>query len=100
MFVVIYSFKVKENSKEQFIHAWGALTKLILEHEGSLGSRLHKKDSKNYIAYAQWPDKHTWQNSGNNVPEAAKEYRSTMRKACVEIKTEYELDVVDDLLIH
>ena len=100
MFIVIYSFNVKENSEQEFIEAWKALTLLIRKHEGSLGSRLHKKDSINYIAYAQWPDKRTWQNSGTNLPAHATLHRNTMKNACTEIKTEYELDVVEDLLNH
>ena len=98
MFIVIYSFKLKENSEKDFIESWKGLTLLIRNHEGSLGSRLHKKDSLNYIAYAQWPDKITWKNSGNKLPAEAVQHRINMKNTCTEIKTEYELSVVEDLL--
>ena len=57
MFTVIYSFQVKPKQDKIFIKAWSDLTKLILEYEGSLGSRLHLESDGKYIAYAQWPSK-------------------------------------------
>ncbi len=68
MFAAIYSFKVKPNQTESFEKAWEDLTRLIYQFEGSLGSRLHKSDALNYIAYAQWPDKNTWKTQAKNYP--------------------------------
>ena len=62
MFAAIYRFNVKEGMDAQFIDSWGALTRMIYEFEGSLGSRLHKQADGVYIAYAQWPDFNTWNN--------------------------------------
>ena len=98
MFTVIYSFKVKGNQSEVFEKAWKELTLLIYEFEGSMGSRLHKSAENNYIGYAQWPDKNTWENSGNHLPEIATEIRKTMKSACTSIEVLHELEVVDDLL--
>jgi len=98
MFTVIYSFKVKENQSEVFEKAWKDLTLLIYEFEGSLGSRLHKNSENNYIGYAQWPDKTTWEKSGDHLPEIADEIRKTMKSACTSIEVLHELEVVDDLL--
>ena len=57
MFSVIYKFEIKPDRKDSFEKSWKDLTHLIYDYAGSLGSRLHKKDECNYIAYAQWPNK-------------------------------------------
>jgi len=99
MFTVIYSFKVIPTQAKSFEKAWKELTVLIYKYEGSLGSRLHKQSPLHYIAYAQWPDKNTWENSGYKLPKAAKEISRIMRESCQKIETLYELDVIEDLLI-
>ena len=98
MYVVMYAFKVKPNQEEKFIEAWQGLTSLIYKHEGSLGSRLHKKDDLNYIAYAQWPDQSAFDNAGGNLPEEANHYRDTMKSACVKFEVLEKLEVIKDLL--
>ncbi len=98
MFTVIYSFKVKPNQEKRFEKAWRDLTLLIYEYEGSLGSRLHKQNVYNYIAYAQWPDRRTWLNSGSMLPQQSKEIRQIMKVSCDKIETLFELEVIDDLL--
>ena len=100
MFSVIYSFQIKEGQSEVFERAWAGMTELIKQYEGGLGSRLHKKGDLDYIAYAQWPDKETWQNAGGNMPETSQELRAAMRASCEKIETLFELDVVNDLLVH
>lgn len=97
-FIVIYSFKTIEGKEDDFISAWTELTKLIYKYEGSYGSRLHKVDNQLFIGYAQWTDKETWKNSGDKIPETANMLRNHMREICSEIKTEYEMNVVRDLL--
>ena len=98
MFTVIYTFKLKEDKIQQFIENWTELTKLIYKHQGSFGSRLHKVDKLNYVAYAQWPDKETWGSEWKNMPEYSKEISRKMKEACLKSETAYELDVVVDLL--
>jgi heme-degrading monooxygenase HmoA len=98
MFSVIYSFQVKPGCIQKFETAWRNMTVLIREYEGSLGSRLHKQDKLHYMAYAQWPDRDTWKNSGGNLPEISKNISKTMKESCVKIETLFELEVVDDLL--
>jgi len=97
-FTVIYLFKTVEGKEDNFISAWTELTKLIYKYEGSYGSRLHKADNQLFIGYAQWPDKETWKLSGDKLPEIATEFRKLMRESCSEIKTEYEMSLVHDLL--
>ncbi len=98
MFAVIYSFSVKPGQTSKFIEAWEELTRLIYTHEGSLGSRLHKTNASEFMAYAQWPDKKTWQESGKKLPDEADKWRNAMRLACDSIETRFELPVVSDFL--
>lgn len=99
MYIVIYAFKVKSNKESSFLESWRALTKLIYQYEGSLGSRLHKKEPLLFIAYAQWPDSKTFENAGKNLPIEANTYRDTMRNACKSIEVLEKLEVTDDLLM-
>ncbi|NOQ75233.1 MAG: antibiotic biosynthesis monooxygenase [Crocinitomix sp.] len=98
MFAVLYAFKVIPGKTNDFIKGWSGLTKLIYQYENSLGSRLHQTEPNSYIAYAQWPNKATWKNAGNNLPAQATKFRELMKESCSEIKTASELDVVTDLL--
>ncbi len=98
MFAVLYSFTIIPGKEDQFLKTWHELTRLIYQYEQSFGSRLHKEVDQRYIAYAQWPDKQTWKNAGSKLPPEADPYRSQMRDSCLEIKTLYELDLVDDQL--
>jgi heme-degrading monooxygenase HmoA len=99
MFTVIYSFQIKPNQQIQFTKAWREMTILIRDCEGGLGSRLHQESELHYVAYAQWPDKSAWENAGSKLPENANAIRQTMREACIETKTLFELNVVEDLLL-
>ncbi len=99
MFSVIYSFTIKPGHETSFIEAWKEMTLLIQHHEGGLGSRLHKQSELKYIACTQWPDRETWENAGNKLPENANNIRDKMRICCENMETAFELDVVEDLLI-
>ncbi|WP_299547933.1 antibiotic biosynthesis monooxygenase [Seonamhaeicola sp.] len=99
MYIVMYSFKVKPEQEGTFLESWRALTKLIYKYEGSLGSRLHKKESLHYIAYAQWPDKLSFDNSGSELPLEANKYRDLMRSSCEDTKVIHKFEVVEDLLM-
>lgn len=98
MFSVIYKFKVKPDRKDSFEKSWNDLTLLIYKYSGSLGSRLHKKDKYNYIAYAQWPNRETWKNSSSKLPEKANEISKLMKESCNSIEVLHELELIEDLL--
>jgi hypothetical protein len=76
------------------------MTQLIYKYEGSLGSRLHKSEENVFVAYAQWPDKETFDHAGGNLPMEAEKSRLEMRNACVDTNVEYKLDMVVDMLKH
>lgn len=98
MFVAVYKFNVLVGSQDQFQKAWSELTKLIYQYEGSLGSRLHSAGDGIYIAYAQWPSRSIWENSGSNLPEEGSKWREVMRSVCSKIETIHELEMTEDLL--
>lgn len=98
MFVVIYKFRVKSDLEMEFKNAWKTLTELIYKYEGSLGSRLHRLSDLQYIAYAQWPSREKWEQSGSKLPPEADKFRKIMRNACEEIETLFELERDIDLL--
>ncbi|MEL0455235.1 hypothetical protein WJN01_03260 [Flavobacteriaceae bacterium SZ-1-7] len=99
MYIVLYRFEVKLNESESFEKGWAGLTNLIYKHEGSLGSRLHKKSETEYMAYAQWPNKNKFETAGDNLPEKAEEFRELMRTSCSNIEIMNKFDVVNDLLV-
>ncbi|WP_299108100.1 antibiotic biosynthesis monooxygenase [uncultured Winogradskyella sp.] len=95
---MIYSFLLKPNQEEKFIESWEGLTSLIYKYEGSLGSRLHKKDALNYMAYAQWPNQSAFDNAGGSLPEEANHYRNIMKSTCEKFEVLEKLEVIKDLL--
>ncbi|MDT7689336.1 MAG: hypothetical protein QOJ70_1891 [Acidobacteriota bacterium] len=95
MFVVIYKWRVKEGKEQEFVDGWHRLTESIYRRLGSLGSRLHKATDGSWIAYAQWPDRRTWENASEEIDDEAVR---TMRGA-IERRYPYTcMEVVDDLL--
>ena len=98
MFCVIYSFDVHEGQDEKFIQAWAGLTKLIYQYEGSLGSRLHQESEHRYLAYAQWPNRKRWEDSGDQMPEEADQFRKDMKDSCSKIETLHTMELSEDLL--
>lgn len=98
MFAVVYSFNVIPGEEEKFIQNWKVLTEMIYEFEGSYGSRLHKENDSNYLAYALWPDKETWENSGTHLPPRAAKVRAQMKAACKNIDTLHAMQITEDLL--
>ena len=99
MFTPIYLFDVKSGRENAFVEAWQKLTELIMKHEGGLGSRLHRSSDGSFVAYAQWPNRLLWENSGSKLPPEASQWRKQMKKCCESISTTHEMEVVLDLLI-
>ncbi|REE08432.1 antibiotic biosynthesis monooxygenase [Winogradskyella pacifica] len=99
MYIVLYAVIIKPNQEDNFIEAWKGLTSLIYKYEGSLGSRLHKKDALNYLAYAQWPDKNTFDTAGGNLPKEANHFRDIMKASCEKFEVLDKFEVIEDLLM-
>ncbi|MEM9168391.1 MAG: hypothetical protein AAGC56_01955 [Pseudomonadota bacterium] len=62
-YCVGYRFTLKDDASEahaEFIDVWTQMTHIFADQCGALGSRLHKGGKTAYFAYAQWPDKETY----------------------------------------
>lgn len=99
MFVAIYRWRVATEKEPAFRAAWAAMTALIAEQCGSLGSRLHRADDGTLVAYAQWPSREAWETKTATGPEA-EALRDIMRSSSERILPDVLLDVLDDRLVH
>jgi hypothetical protein len=70
----------------------------LYEHAGSLGSRLHRASTGEYIAYAQWFSRAQWEQQAERSDAELRMHRQAMRAACTEIAVLYELEMTDDWL--
>lgn len=98
MFCVVYRWKVEPNDVSEFVQIWSRLTKIISDESPGLGSRLHREDESTVLAYAQWPDRHSWETTYVETEEA-QELRSRMRRLSHKLGPPLELDVLSDLLL-
>jgi hypothetical protein len=57
MIAVIYRWRVEKKNEAEFQRRWHEITQDIVTHHGGGGSRLHKADSGEWIAYARWPSR-------------------------------------------
>ncbi|MEJ6080466.1 IS66 family transposase [Vibrio sp. 1-Bac 57] len=82
MLAVILEFDVIDGMEEQFKTSWAETTKLIYQHFGSLGSRLHHSENGKFIAYAQWPSLDVYENDHYwpiDTNQARDRMRSTLK---------------------
>ena len=97
MFVAVYRWKLKEGREERFREGWRRRTEEIYRKCGSLGSRLHRAEDGTWVAYAQWPDRATWE-AASSVPVEDTEAPALMRES---VETNYPsllMEVAEDLL--
>jgi heme-degrading monooxygenase HmoA len=97
MFIALYRWKVKEGREKNFMEGWHQRTKEIYQHCGSLGSRLHQAEDGTWVAYAQWPDRQTY-NAAQSVPVIDAEARAMFRESIEESYADTYMNVIDDLL--
>lgn len=101
MYAVIYRWQVVPGLEAQFEAGWRRGTERIAAEFGGWGSRLHRMSEGVYIAYAQWPDKATWEKAmetrmRHSDDEARKMYRDAIVPGTFETLATGE--VVADLL--
>lgn len=101
MFAVIYRWKLIPGREAQFEEGWKAGTAAIAREFGGWGSRLHRGEDGVTVAYAQWPDRATWEKAmetrmrhSNDV--AREKYRSSFEPDSFE--TLFAGEVSADLL--
>jgi hypothetical protein len=97
-FAVIYRFKISAEDEGRFISAWARLTELIRDHRGGRGSRLHRGDDGIFYAYAQWPDRVTF-DADTELPAEAAPLLEAMRAATLERLPTIYLTPIADLLL-
>lgn len=97
MFAVLYRFKLRPGTEPKFREAWRDATHAIRAHHGTSGSRLHRADDGDLVAYAVWPHRASWENA-RGLPSVSPEAGAVMRACLVEPATITPLEIVDDLL--
>jgi len=101
MFAVIYRWKILRGREAQFEEGWRAGTAAIAREFGGWGSRLHRGEDGVFVAYAQWPDRATWERAmesrmHHSNDEARAKYRAAFEPESFE--TLFAGEVTADLL--
>lgn len=101
MFAVVYRWIIIPGKEAQFEEGWRAGTKAISREFGGWGSRLHRGADGCFYAYAQWPDRETWETAmksrmRHSDDEARKKYRDAIAPDGFE--TIWSGEVIADLL--
>ncbi len=97
MFIALYRWKVKEGQEKNFLEGWHRRTEEINQNCGSLGSRLHRAEDGVWVAYAQWPDRPTY-DAAQNIPVIDAEARTMFQESIEEAYPDIYMNVIDDLL--
>jgi len=74
------------------------MIQLIKQNSGGLGSRLHKDQNGNYVAYAKWRNSNDWENAKALRSHEAEAVNLHMNETCNSIKTLFQLKEVHDLI--
>jgi hypothetical protein len=99
MFIAVYEFEIKDGAEDRFRAAWLEVTKVIYQHCGSYGSRLHTSDKPNVmIGYAQWPTREQWEKEHEIKSAIYHTAFADMHSCLVQMNTVYQLEVCDDYL--
>jgi hypothetical protein len=101
MFAVAYRWKITPGKEAQFEEGWRAGTAAIAAEFDGWGSRLHRGEDGCFYAYAQWPDRATWEAAmesrmRHSDDEARKKYREAIEPDGFE--TLFAGEVIADLL--
>ena len=95
---MLYRWRLHPGSEASFVEAWSRLSDLLVQHRGSLGSRLHRGGDGLWYSYAQWSSANARTSAfsaGPVDPVAAEQ----MRAAIAESFPELTLESVSDFLI-
>lgn len=98
MFAVVYRWRVALDKERDFLGAWELLTREYLASAGSLGSRLHRASDGMWVAYAQWPDRHSWERSTVSSDEG----RAALNSLAAAVQEHFEpllLESVADYIV-
>ena len=95
-FCVLYRFRLQAGLEVAFREGWRRLTEAIRDERGGLGSRLHRGDDGLWYAYAQWPDRESWERA-QAMGSADAEASRLMASAIEESLPPIPLEPTDDL---
>ena len=101
MFAVVYRWRLIPGREAEFEAGWRAGTEAIANEFGGWGSRLHRGEDGCFYAYAQWPDRATWEKAmESRMRHSDDEARVRYRHAIAEdgFETLFAGEVVADLL--
>src|SRR5689334_20943828 len=97
MFVIQYRWRLQPGTEDTFRAAWRAMTVAIRARYGTSGSRLHRADDGDLVAYAVWPNREAWE-AARTQPSSDPEAGAVMRACIAHSHDALPLTVVDDLL--
>ncbi|MEO1172349.1 MAG: antibiotic biosynthesis monooxygenase [Myxococcota bacterium] len=97
MFAVLYRWRVKPGFEQQFRENWARMTEEFRTLHGGLGSALHQNDDGQFVAYARWPDRATWEREKKIEDTVAS---AAMSEAVSERLAPWPLEVTDDMLVN
>jgi len=95
---VIYRWRIVPGGEADFLAAWEATTHRLRDERGALGARLHRARDGRFVAYAQWPDRATWEASrsaGPVDPALAAQLESVVAERDEPILLELERDLLE-----
>lgn len=98
MFAVIYRWRVDEKDEEEFRRRWHEITADIVAHHGGGGSRLHRAENGDWVAYARWPSKADRDRAFEARTRIATG-STPQREGMAKLVEEVWLEITDDLLI-
>jgi len=97
MFVVQYRWRLLPGTEDAFRAAWRAMTEAIRARHGTSGSRLHRTDDGELLAYAVWPSRQAWE-AARAQPSSDPQAGAAMRACIAHSYDPTPLAVIDDLL--
>ncbi|MBI1837226.1 MAG: hypothetical protein HYR91_08185 [Flavobacteriia bacterium] len=97
-FSVIYSFKIKQEFRKEFIQSWNEITALIYQNEGSLGSRLQMIDETTFLGYALWPSKAIFIKASKIENKEIAKLKAKQSEYVEEINKRFESSIISDLI--
>jgi heme-degrading monooxygenase HmoA len=98
MHAAIYRWRVAPEHEADFRRRWHEITQDIVEHHGGGGSRLHRAENGDWVAYARWPDKAD-RDKAFAARMRAKHDTTPQEEGKAVLLEEIWLTVTDDLLI-
>lgn len=97
MIAVIYRWHVDEKDAAEFQRRWHEITVEIVTHHGGGGSRLHRAENGEWVAYARWPSR---ADRDRAFADFSKKTTATpQREGMARLVEEIWMEIVDDLLI-